>query len=95
LQKLSDDDLHDLPQEVIETFDELACMMIPVLMDGWRKRSAGTKPHWKQDKHYRSMMRHIYRYNSGELVDKDSGCHPLVHTAVRAMMIAGQEASDD
>jgi predicted secreted Zn-dependent protease len=87
-------DLKNIPTEVYATYIELSDMMIPVLMDGWRKREAGTKPHWKQDKHYQSMMRHIYRYNSGELVDKDSGCHPLVHTAVRALMIAGQEASD-
>jgi hypothetical protein len=99
LPKLSTEEAHDmlagLPTEVLETLEELVSLMIPVLMDGARKRSAGTKPHWKQDKHYRSMMRHIYNYNSGLLVDKDSGQHPLAHTGVRALMIAGQEASDD
>lgn len=60
--------------------------------DGRRKREAGKKPHWKVDRsHWGALQRHVAAYQRGELVDPDSGCHPLQHAAWRALAIAWDE----
>ena len=60
--------------------------------DGSNKRAAGTKEHWTvDDTHYDAMLRHLGRYWNGERVDADSGCHPLVHLAWRALALAYQQ----
>jgi hypothetical protein len=65
--------------------------------DGGKKRQAGLKPSWKIDpSHEAAMFSHINKWKHGERVDADSGSHPLVHLAWRALAIAWQEthASD-
>lgn len=79
------------PSEVDATLKTLSDLMRPVLEDGGRKRMAGEKPHWMQDRHEESLNRHLARYERGELVDEDSGAHPLTHAAVRSLMIAAQD----
>jgi hypothetical protein len=75
--------------EILRTF---AKMMRPVVADGGRKRAAGEKVHWMQDPgHLESLNRHLARYERGELVDGDSGAHPLAHAAVRCLMLAAQD----
>lgn len=59
--------------------------------DGGRKRAAGIKPPWWGDNHERAMGSHLGKWLNGELVDPDSGAHPLVHLAWRALAIAYQE----
>lgn len=60
--------------------------------DGGAKRGAGLKPSWKIDQsHEGAFERHVARWREGELHDKDSGSHPLVHAAWRLLAIAYQE----
>jgi len=77
-------------QEEIQTvFRQLAW---PVLADGGRKRRASQKPHWMEDPdHLPALHRHLIRYDRGEVIDKDSGTHAMVHVGVRAFMVAAQE----
>jgi hypothetical protein len=80
------------PQEqsdILATFNQ---MLREVVADGGRKRAAGLKPSWKVDPgHEAAFWRHVDRWGRGELVDADSGVHPLVHAAFRALAIAYQE----
>lgn len=77
--------------EIIETFAE---MLRAVTADGGRKRQAGEKPSWKVDPgHEKGLFSHLYKWKAGELVDPDSGAHPLVHMAWRALAIAWQEVT--
>ncbi len=74
---------------------DLTALMLPVLLDGARKRAAGAKVHWRRDGgHLPALYRHLRRWETGERVDPDSGAHPLVHVAVRALMLAAQEVDD-
>jgi hypothetical protein len=60
--------------------------------DGSRKRHAGLKPPWWRDRtHEPAIFSHLSKWKHGELVDKDSGAHPLIHLAWRALAIAYQE----
>lgn len=60
--------------------------------DGAKKRQAGTKPSWKVDtSHEGAIFSHITKWKRGEKADADSGAHPLVHAAWRALAIAWQE----
>ena len=84
------------PREMNETLATLSEMLRPVIGDGGAKRAAGTKPPWwKDDGHMPALQRHLDRYLQGELVDKDSKAHPLVHVACRALMQAGKEMRED
>lgn len=75
--------------EVLGWFNE---MLRSVTADGGRKRAAGTKPSWKVDaSHEPAIFSHLNKWKHGEKVDKDSGVHPLVHMAWRALAIAWQE----
>lgn len=75
-------------EEVLRTF--LGMLEAPT-RDGARKRRAG-KPHWTRDGgHIAAMYRHLRRWENGELEDPDSGAHPLVHVAWRALAVAWQE----
>lgn len=76
------------PEEIIAIFSD---MLRAVLGDGAKKRQAGSKPSWKVDVHEPALWSHINKWKHGELVDEDSGAHPLVHQACRALMIAWQE----
>lgn len=63
--------------------------------DGSKKRQAGTKPPWYADmSHEAAMHRHLERYALGETQDPDSGAHPLVHAAWRALAIACSETGN-
>lgn len=79
--------------------DEIAAIFAELLrgptQDGGRKREAGTKVPWTVDLHEQALYRHLGRWESGELTDADSGCHPLVHVAWRALAIAWQDAHPD
>ena len=62
--------------------------------DGKKKRDAGTKPSWKVDPaHEAALFSHLFKWKKGETVDPDSGAHPLVHLAWRALAIAWQETN--
>lgn len=63
--------------------------------DGSKKRQAGTKPPWYIDQsHEGAIFSHLTKWKRGELVDPDSGAHPLVHLAWRALAIACQEVGN-
>jgi len=60
--------------------------------DGGNKRAAGTKVDWRVDpSHEAAIFSHLNKWKHGEKVDADSGAHPLVHLAWRALAIAYQE----
>lgn len=60
--------------------------------DGSKKRQAGEKPPWyRDDSHEAAMFSHINKWKHGETADPDSGAHPLVHLAWRALAIACRE----
>lgn len=63
--------------------------------DGSKKRQAGTKPPWyEDDSHEGAMFSHLTKWKRGELVDPDSGAHPLVHLAWRALAVACRESGN-
>jgi len=62
--------------------------------DGGLKRDAGTKPPWYADTHEAQIFSHITKWKRGELVDPDSGAHPLVHAAWRCLAIACIESGN-
>lgn len=65
-----------------------------VTRDGGRKRELGEKPcWWKDPSHEAAMFSHLNAYYHGVKEDKDSGAHPLVHLAWRALAIAWQESN--
>ena len=67
-------------------------MLRSATADGGRKRSAGLKPSWKIDEsHEAAIFSHLNKWKHGEQIDPDSGQHPLVHLAWRALAIAYQE----
>lgn len=63
-------------------------MLVLPTCDGGVKREAGTKPPWYADTHEAQIFSHITKWKRGELVDPDSGAHPLVHAAWRCLAIA-------
>lgn len=73
---------------VLETF---VAMMRAATKDGGRKRAAGEKPPWYTDTHEKQVFSHLAKWKKGEMRDPDSGAHPLVHLAWRALAIAYQE----
>jgi len=74
---------------VLETFSS---MLAKVTGDGSKKRQAGEKPPWWRDSsHEAAIFSHLNKWKHNEKVDKDSGAHPLVHLAWRALAIAYQE----
>ena len=71
---------------------EFIKMLRATTKDGGVKRARGEKPPWWRDNnHEPAMWSHINKWKHGEKVDKDSGVHPLVHLAWRALAIAYQE----
>ena len=82
----------DEPEQIIREFSE---MLRAATGDGAAKRRAGTKPSWKVDtSHEAAIFSHLTRWKRGELIDPDSGAHPLVHLAWRALAIAWRETQD-
>jgi len=80
--------------EQAEVLGHFMLMLKAATGDGGKKRAAGLKPSWKVDpSHEAAMFSHINKWKHGEKVDKDSGVHPLVHLAWRALAIAFQESN--
>ncbi len=78
-------------ETVLATFQE---MLRAATKDGGRKRAAGEKqPWWRDETHEPAIFSHLSKWKHGERTDKDSGAHPLVHLAWRALAIAYQEAN--
>jgi hypothetical protein len=66
-----------------------------VTADGSRKRQAKEKPPWYlDDSHEAAIFSHLNKWKHGETVDPDSGAHPLVHLAWRALAIACKETGN-
>ena len=81
------------PTEQDALLDTFVALLKQVTRDGGRKRAAGAKPPWWKDKsHEAAMFSHLNKWKHGERTDKDSGAHPLVHLAWRALAIAYQES---
>jgi hypothetical protein len=73
-------------EAVLRTFHNLLAV---VTGDGSKKRQAGTKPPWwNDDSHEAAMYRHLEKWEAGERHDPDSGIHPLVAVAWRALAVA-------
>ena len=84
-------ELYD-PAEQGDVIEIFTAMLREPTGDGGRKRAAGEKPSWKVDPdHERGLFSHLSKWKAGEVVDRDSGAHPLVHLAWRALAIAWQE----
>jgi hypothetical protein len=67
-------------------------MLAAATGDGSRKRQSGEKPPWWRDhSHEAAIFSHLNKWKHGERFDKDSGVHPLVHLAWRALAVAYQE----
>lgn len=80
------------PSEPDEIIAEFTAMLRLATGDGATKRRAGDKPSWKVDQsHEGAIWSHVTKWKRGELVDPDSGAHPLVHAAWRCLAIAWQE----
>lgn len=80
--------------EQLEVIGEFATMLVAVTADGGRKRAAGLKPSWKVDlSHRAAIFSHLNKREHGELKDPDSGAHPYVHLAWRALAVAWQESA--
>lgn len=78
--------------EQAEVLAEFCELLMTASRDGGKKRAAGLKPSWKVDpSHWPAVFSHLNKYMHGERVDADSGAHPLVHLAWRALAVAYQE----
>jgi len=78
-------------ETVLDTFRN---MLASVTKDGSKKRQAGIKPPWWRDpSHEAAIFSHLSKWKHGEKSDRDSGVHPLVHLAWRALAIAYQETN--
>lgn len=76
--------------DVLDIFDE---MLMLATRDGGKKRASGTKPPWYLDtSHEAAVFSHLSKWKHGELVDPDSGAHPLVACAWRCLAIAAIES---
>lgn len=82
----------DWKQERELVMEEFTRMLLAATGDGSRKRQAGLKPPWWRDpSHEAAVFSHLNKWKHGEKEDPDSGVHPLVHLAWRALAIAYQE----
>ena len=87
---------HDAGAEASQILTEFAKLLAHPVADGQRKRAAGSKPNWKIDRgHAAALQRHLDRWDRGELIDAESGAHPLTHAAFRCLAIAWQETHRD
>lgn len=62
--------------------------------DGQHKRKTGKPPWYVDPGHEAAMYRHLDVYEAGEKFDPDSGAHPLVAVAWRALAIACTETGN-
>lgn len=71
-------------------------MLSSATKDGGKKRASGAKVSWKIDpEHEAAIFSHLSAWKHGVKVDKDSGAHPLVHLAWRALAVAYQENKEE
>lgn len=71
---------------------EFEALLRMVTKDGGKKRAAGLKaPWWADGTHEKALFSHLNKWKHDEQRDPDSGAHPLVHLAWRALAIAYQE----
>lgn len=85
----------DWAHERQDILDRFGAELAKVTGDGSKKRQSGEKPPWYQDgSHEGAVFSHITKWKRGELVDPDSGAHPLVHAAWRLLAIACQESGN-
>ena len=88
-------DVEDWHAERADVLDRFYFELSKATGDGSRKRQAGTKPPWYIDPaHEAAIFSHLTRWKKGELVDPDSGAHPLVHAAWRCLAIACRESGN-
>lgn len=81
-----------VPTEQDVVLRQFSRMLRKATADGGRKRQAGLKPPWWEDpSHEAAIFSHLSKWKKGERFDPDSGAHPLVHLAWRALAIAYQE----
>ena len=86
---------HDAGAEASQILTDFAKLLALPVSDGQRKRAKGTKPSWKVDPdHEAALWRHLGRWKAGEVIDPDSGAHPLTHAAFRCLALAWQETHD-
>lgn len=84
------------PREQNEVLSIFVDMLKAATSDGGVKRAAGLKPSWKVDpSHEAALFSHLNKWKHGELHDADSGAHPLVHLAWRALAIAYQDMMEE
>lgn len=82
------------PTEQDKVIDVFSDMLRSATKDGGAKRAAGLKPPWWNDpSHEAAVFSHLNKWKHGETSDPDSGAHPLVHLAWRALAIAYQETA--
>jgi hypothetical protein len=82
-------------QERADVLHRFSVELEGVTGDGSKKRQAGEKPAWyEDDSHEGAVFSHITKWKRGELVDPDSGRHPLVHAAWRLLAIACIESGN-
>lgn len=62
--------------------------------DGAIKRKHGKPPWYNDASHEAAVFSHLMKWKKGELVDPDSGAHPLVHAAWRCLAIACRESGN-
>ena len=93
----SDDTTVTIHAPTVEQADLLRAftdMLAVVSRDGGLKRARGEKPPWWCDpSHEPAIFSHLSNWKHGGVRDKDSGAHPLVHLAWRALAIAYQETA--
>lgn len=78
-----------------DVLDRFAAELAKATGDGSKKRQSGEKPPWYIDPaHEGAIFSHITKWKRGELVDPDSGAHPLVHAAWRCLAIACKESGN-
>ncbi len=81
--------------EQAEIMAEFTDLLNQASQDGGRKRARGEKVDWRVDPgHTQAMYRHLQRWEDGQEADLDSGTHPLVHLAWRALAVAWQETNE-
>lgn len=80
------------PSEQDEIIKIFVHMLRSATKDGGNKRARGEKPPWFHDvSHIRAIYSHLGKYTDLQLTDEDSGAHPLIHVAWRALAVAYQE----
>jgi len=85
----------DWASERTDVLERFYAELLKATGDGSKKRQSGEKPPWyDDDSHEAAIFSHLAKWKRGELVDPDSGAHPLVHAAWRCLAIACTESGN-